>query len=372
MPQKYQDLLVVGEDQALAVTTKRRQKTPIKHWKIYTEEEMGRSSLLTESSIAAYGMFTQEEIEVRTLIILGFVAKMVTGDGKYLRGHETDQTMRTYLTEIDTWHLQQCKQPLIPAIAWKEIMRSMTKITKGLLKLKDVKLNKSEWKRRGLRGKYVKILNDYTRGQMAGEIFIFHGVRVTLTPKLISNIVSLRSFAWQQCCRMGECTTTDLPGWLKGAPFARGKRASRVHVTNLPGRVERVKYGADGRATQFRLPAFEAKINNLYTDLDFVVPVMREASIKLDCGSDLENMLRIDHVEDYANFSEFSSLETTPLWRFPPGCSKKMVNGIDTDPYANRSLNAEFLTILDRAIMRLFPGDFDDLVPLQIAGHSYR
>ena len=49
-----------------------------------------------------------------------------------------------------------------------------------------------------------------------------------------------------------------------------------------------------------------------------------------------------------------------------------MVNGIETDPYANRSLNAEFLTILDRAIMRLFPGDFDDLVPLQIAGHSYR
>jgi hypothetical protein len=114
-----------------------------------------------------------------------------------------------------------------------------------------------------------------------------------------------------------------------------------------------------------------SKVNNLYTDLDFICPVLRGADIKLDCGSDLEHMPRIDHVGEDSTPDVSSSLEHTPLWRFPPGCSKFVEGGIESDAFSNRTLTTEFLTILDR-IMTTFPLDFDDLMPLEITGHSYR
>ena len=63
-----------------------------------------------------------------------------------------------------------------------------------------------------------------------------------------------------------------------------------------------VTYDDEGRVTQYRLPAFMSKVNNLYTDLDFICPVLRGADIKLGCGSDLEHMLRIDHVDEHSPY----------------------------------------------------------------------
>jgi hypothetical protein len=207
---------------------------------------------------------------------------------------------------------------------------------------------------------------------MAGTTIRFKGAQVTFTEELICNIVSLRSFAWQQVCRLGECTTVDPVAWAAGAPFAVGKRPSRAHVTNMDGGTVRVTYDGEGRVAQYRLPAFMSKVNNLYTDLDFICPVLRGADIKLDCGSDLEHMLKIDRVDEHSSHDLSNSLEHTSLWRFPPGCSKFIDGGTISDAFSNRTLTAEFLTTVDRLIMRTFPMDFDGLMPLEIAGHSYR
>ena len=131
-------------------------------------------------------------------------------------------------------------------------------------------------------------------------------------------------------------------------------------------------YDGEGRVVQYRLPAFMSKVNNLYTDLDFICPVLRGADIKLDCGSDLEHMLKIDRVDEHSSHDLSNSLEHTSLWRFPPGCSKFIDGGTISDAFSNRTLTAEFLTTVDRLIMRTFPMDFDGLMPLEIAGHSYR
>jgi hypothetical protein len=156
IPQAYSALIGLGQKNALADTTQRKQTTSLRHWKVYTEKELGIKPVLTTRELEAYGSFTQDEIEVRTLIILGFVVKMVAGKGKYLRSHATEQTIQTYLTEVDTWHYNECKQPLIPAINRREILKSVGRVSKGLVKLNSPM--HSTWKRRGLRGRQVKAL----------------------------------------------------------------------------------------------------------------------------------------------------------------------------------------------------------------------
>ena len=77
IPQAYSALIGLGQDNALADTTQRKQTTSLRHLKVYTEKELGIKPILTKRELEAYGSFTQDEIEVRTLIILGYVVKMV-------------------------------------------------------------------------------------------------------------------------------------------------------------------------------------------------------------------------------------------------------------------------------------------------------
>ena len=100
-------------------------------------------------------------------------------------------------------------------------------MARGLVKFNP----KSKWKRRGLRGRHVKFLNDYTLEDWLNKEIDFARARVTLTHSIICNVNALRAFAWQQVCRLGEATTVDPVGWGHGDPLVIGKRPSRAHVT---------------------------------------------------------------------------------------------------------------------------------------------
>lgn len=360
MANNLQGLIAKGFSHSVADTTRRKLETSVKHWIEYTELELRIPSLLTHKSFLAYGLYSVEEMANRRLIILGYVAKMVTGQGKGLRKHEKEDTIKEYVQQINFWHNLQAGQPLLPDMNYRSLMFQITKVARGLVKFNQ----KIKWKRRGLRGKHVKSLNDYTMSEWLNEEIDFAGARVKLTHALICNINALRAFAWQQVCRLGEATTVNQEAWTRGDTLEIGKRPSRAHVSG-----DRVDHNSDGTIYQFRIPAFQLKCDGIHSDTDYTIPVQEGPDIQLDAGTELVQMLCADRVD--------LDLETTPLFRFPPGCSvkysksrKATIGG--SDPFANRTLNAAFLTHLDRLIMSQHPLSFDGLLPLNIGGHSYR
>ena len=97
IPHPYNDFIGIGESNALplADTTKRKYETSLKHWNVYTKEELGMNPVLTKRELETFGSFTQDEIEVRTLIILGFVVISKDGDRERQipeKSHEPKQT----------------------------------------------------------------------------------------------------------------------------------------------------------------------------------------------------------------------------------------------------------------------------------------
>lgn len=57
IPQAYSALIELGQDNALADTTQRKQTTSLRHWKVYTEKELGIKPVLTKRELEAYGSF---------------------------------------------------------------------------------------------------------------------------------------------------------------------------------------------------------------------------------------------------------------------------------------------------------------------------
>ena len=355
-----QALIEKGFQHSVADTTRRKQETSVRHWITYTETELKIPSLLTYQIYEGYGLFSNDEMANRRLLILGYVARMVSGQGEGLRRHEKEATIKTYVSEINAWHLHRSSLPLIPEINYRNMMQQITKVARGLIKFND----KSPWKRRGLRGTHVKLLNDYTMSKLLNTRIAFAGVEVTLTLALVCNVNALRTFCWQQVCRMGEATTVEQAAWHEGAPFEVGKRPSRAHVMG-----DHVDRRADQSISQFRIPAFQLKVDNLHSDADFTVPVQSGPDIRLDAGTDLVQMLEVDFAVDDPTI--------TPLFRFPPGCSatytksRKSTWG-GTDPLSNRTLTAAFIMQLDRMIIGQHPLSFEGIQPMNVGGHSYR
>ena len=340
----------IGLANALASSTARKNSTAVKHWLIYTENDLGIHSVVPITANSSRYQMTEEEINVRVTLAIGFAVKLQTGDGKWLQAHAKEKTTWGYLQEVNTWHHGQIGYPLFPHD--KHIEKEIKKVIRGLAKMKPG----STWHRRGLELRHVLRLNQSTREMCGQEIKLsaMHKCSRLVDEELIANIISLRTFAWQQLFRLGEATITEPRLWNQ--PLEAGKRPSRADLLGL--------YDDDQLLHGFQLPALGYKCSNLHTDADLIMMIHTDDD--LNAGRDLLHLLEVDDATGDPDAMR-RPLREVPLWRFPPVSAGEV-----QDVLSNTTLTPAFLMELDRLIIDRNPGDYHPIQSKEIGGHSYR
>ena len=282
-------------------------------------------------------------------LAIGYAVKLQLGEGKGLRAHRTEQATWGYIEEVNAWHHAQVGVPLVPRE--KDLEREIKKVIKGLVKLKPG----STWHRRGLNMQHVLALNEVTRS-MEGEVIRVpgnHRCSRPLDSKLIANINSLRTFAWQNLFRLGEATITEARLWNQ--PLEAGKRPSRASLMAL--------YDTDGVLQGFQLPALGYKCNNMHTDADLTMRIHQ--GDPLNAARDLQCLLETDNASlDPPGIRQDEA--TVPLWRFSPREDRAQ------DAITGTTLTPDFIRQLDRTIISRHAERFRPVTAAEIGGHSYR